>query len=666
VFENCISLKQVTIQNGVEKIGRYAFRGCINLLDVVFPSTLLTIEENAFEDCDSLHTVIIPDGVTSIKENAFNSCDNIYIIRIPDTINEIYNCAFGYKNVYYAGSKSQWGNIAVKDINALKYLNSLPVTFDADVVEYVNTGKMEYVLINNTYVLKFKNLDNSIKSFDFEKELPDYEIISLQEGAFENCRNLSSIILPDTIVEMGESAFKDCISLTSIKLPNSIKEISSYLLRGCNLLKEVIIPNGVEVIKNEALHTEGLNVIYIPSTVKVIENGGIGWRRQECTVYYDGSDINEIDIKYDYLIDAKYFENINSVKYIETDKYIYDLIDGNKVYNLYVLDETLISFDFDKIFLDYELISLRRYAFEKCYQLTNLTLPNTLQIIENHAFSNTQIKTIVIPDSVTFLAKDVFGNSSINAVALGNGVKQIDNFFDWDAANIYSLYIPRSVVSIVNSSLKNLPQDANVYYAGSEEEWNKFNLRTNANVVFEVEEFEFVENEKYLFDLVDGNQVYNFRNLDKKIRTFDFDTLYPDYELIEIGTEAFNNCILLRDVSLSDTLKRIKSKAFYCCEKIATITLPVNLEYIGTEAFYNTKISYLDIPDSVKVIGNNAFAANYSLREIHLSSSMTVLNDIFENSVKFIYVPNSIKEIDYNVFIDVSDTALILYEGTKN
>ena len=63
----------------------------------------------------------------------------------------------------------------------------------------------------------------------------------------------------------------------------------------------------------------------------------------------------------------------------------------------------------------------------------------------------------------------------------------------------------------------------------------------------------------------------------------------------------------LESVELSKTLKRIEYSAFKGCRNLKDILLPVGLEFIGKEAFCNTKLAGVSIPASVLKIEKRAF-----------------------------------------------------------
>lgn len=71
---------------------------------------------------------------------------------------------------------------------------------------------------------------------------------------FANCDTLTSITLPDTLVEIGAGAFMGCENLTSITLPENLKSIPSYAFSGCTSLTDVNLPAGVTSLGNGAFN----------------------------------------------------------------------------------------------------------------------------------------------------------------------------------------------------------------------------------------------------------------------------------------------------------------------------------------------------------------------------------------------------------------------------
>lgn len=83
------------------------------------------------------------------------------------------------------------------------------------------------------------------------------------------------------------------------------------------------------------------------------------------------------------------------------------------------------------------------------------------------------------------------------------------------------------------------------------------------------------------------------------------------YDVVEIEDDAFSMMTELSSVSLPSTLKKIGSRAFYGCKKIAIIYVPEGVETIGKDAFYGINRVKYDGKASGKpwgaeeVVGNN-------------------------------------------------------------
>ena len=85
-FENCSTLTEIILPDGLTTIGNSAFWGCTSLTSINLEDTAVkTIDSNAFFDCSSLKTVTLPRTVTEIADNAFWYCDNLTSINLGDT-----------------------------------------------------------------------------------------------------------------------------------------------------------------------------------------------------------------------------------------------------------------------------------------------------------------------------------------------------------------------------------------------------------------------------------------------------------------------------------------------------------------------------------------------------------------------------------------------------
>ena len=352
VFWKCEGLTEITIPNSVTSIKYGAFSGCSSLQNIEIPNSVTSIAGSAFEGCRSLTSIVIPDSVTIIMEGAFSGCGALTNINIPNSITIINNYTFSgcesLSSIVIPSSVTSIGNNAFQNcINLTRIeipysVTSIGGNVFGNTGYYNNTANWENnVLYIGNHLIKAKEeVSGAYKVKAGTKTIAYY--------AFEDCKGLTSVEIPNSVISIGTRAFSLCGLLTSIKIPNSVTNIGSYAFSGCSGLINVDIPNSVTSIGQGAFSNTG----YYNNTANW-DNG----------VLYLGK----------YLIDTK--ESISGS---------YAVKDGTIVigYRAFVNCEELISVEIPN-----SLISINDYAFQYCYKLTSITIPNSVRVIGNGAFS---------------------------------------------------------------------------------------------------------------------------------------------------------------------------------------------------------------------------------------------------------------------------------------
>jgi hypothetical protein len=82
-FYNCKYLREIVLNDGLQKIGRSAFSNCKSLESISVPSTVLQIGECAFARCESLREVMLHGEITEIVYRAFRKCESLEAFRFP-------------------------------------------------------------------------------------------------------------------------------------------------------------------------------------------------------------------------------------------------------------------------------------------------------------------------------------------------------------------------------------------------------------------------------------------------------------------------------------------------------------------------------------------------------------------------------------------------------
>lgn len=117
-------------------------------------------------------------------------------------------------------------------------------------------------------------------------------------------------------------------------------------------------------------------------------------------------------------------------------------------------------------------------AFRDCSSITSITIPNSVTSIGKSAFYGcSSLTNITIPDTVTSIDGYAFyGCSSITSITIPNGVPSIGNYLFNGCSSLTSITIPNSVTSIGGYAFNDCTSLTDVYYTGTEEEWNSISI----------------------------------------------------------------------------------------------------------------------------------------------------------------------------------------------
>ncbi|MGN0453347.1 MAG: leucine-rich repeat protein [Ruminococcus sp.] len=181
-FENCTSIENLTIPDGITTIGENAFRFCSNIKTVSFPDELTAINNGSFSFCESLVQVTLPDSVTTIGDYAFQGCEAMTSIKLPNDL-EILSSSL---------------------LTSCTSLTSIDIPAS---VKEIGQGALAHC-----YGLTSVTVPEGVTLID--------------GGAFSYCENLTSISLPDTLETVNGFAFSNCIKLMEITVPDSVIEIN--------------------------------------------------------------------------------------------------------------------------------------------------------------------------------------------------------------------------------------------------------------------------------------------------------------------------------------------------------------------------------------------------------------------------------------------------------
>lgn len=106
-FFSC-DLREVSLPEGIKKIGEHAFGANFALTRIQLPNTVRSIGASAFEKCESLEDVHLPERIVSIERSVFEDCRSLRTVNIPSSVQRIKSRAFsGIKDIKVNINKGQ-------------------------------------------------------------------------------------------------------------------------------------------------------------------------------------------------------------------------------------------------------------------------------------------------------------------------------------------------------------------------------------------------------------------------------------------------------------------------------------------------------------------------------------------------------------------------------
>lgn len=263
--------------------------------------------------------------------------------------------------------------------------------------------------------------------------------------------NTKDIIIPSTyqgvpVVKIARRAFYANKSILSVEIPDSVTSIGDDAFNSCSKLEKVTVEGNsrlTEVGDKAFFRCTHLTNITIPDGVTYIGD----WAFNGCTNIVEAT------------------MPATAIKHIPNDTLETVVITGGT--------------------------SIDDEAFDDCYCLTNISIPDSVTSIGNYAFSSCNLTSIIIPNSVTSIGKGAFIHcSDLTNITIPNSVTRIRESVFQYCEKLSSITIPDSVTSIDMMAFYDCAGLTNVYFTGTEEQWNNIAIDvdndalTNATITY--------------------------------------------------------------------------------------------------------------------------------------------------------------------------------------
>ncbi|MBQ6206234.1 MAG: leucine-rich repeat protein [Oscillospiraceae bacterium] len=299
------------------------------------------------------------------------------------------------------------------------------------------------------------------------------------------------------------------------------------------------------------------------------------------------------------------------------------------------------------------ITNIGKWAFLACDSLTSVTISNSVTNIGYGAFSDC---------------------TNLTSVTIGNSVTNIESVAFSGCISLARVTIPESVTSIDNGAFYWCSNLKDVYYSGSEMQWETILIGHDNDITFATVHYNsdgseeptpadnvmargncgenltwVLTNDCALTISGTGQMTDYYSSVDVPWSGYSFrriTSVIIQNGVTSIGNYAFFGCNDLTDVTIPDSITSIGDSAFDGCRRLTHITLPDNVTVIEWYAFYGCSgLTSITIPSSVTSIGGYAFYGCSSLKSV--------------------YIPISVIRMGKNVCAGCSSLTDIYYQGTE-
>ena len=448
----------------VKEIKKELFLNNTYIEKLVIPETVTTLGYKMCYGCTNLKEVTLPDNISVIPDYAFEKCTLLEKVNIPQSLVQIRNDAFA----------------------------------ESGIKEFVAPDSFKEI-----WGYAFKDCKN-LEKVDLNKTT------SIGDMSFENCTKLSSIVLPNTLVELGTYVFSGCTLLNNIEMPSNPIEITNTFIYGSGYYNDaknwengiLYVDNYLITTNNDLLNQQSINVKEgtIVIAINAFTNNG---KNLKSIVLPEGLKI----------IGSSAFSSLYSLSQINIPSSVISI--GNNAFGATDLYKNQSNWENRGFYIDNWLLAVDNVKMTefsvkegtvgvsdgksdtslfptKATSISSLTLPSTLKYIGNRSFARLKITSLELPETLETMKEGAFMNCAfLESVNLEDciNLKSIGNQAFSNCA-IKEITIPSNVLEMGELIFNHNSVDLLVHCQFSEkpEGWNNnwdYTYSTKAKIIVE-------------------------------------------------------------------------------------------------------------------------------------------------------------------------------------
>lgn len=471
---------------------------------------------------------------------------------------------------------------------------------------------------------------------------------------------ITSLTLPETVLELRSNAVASCEKLTSVTLPQSLVVINRMNFFSCNALSEVTIPASVRYIGDTSFRfCDALRKITFEGVCPAIDMDCFSVLPDDAVAYVPDDQLEAYTAAFE---NAGSTVNVKpsgkNAVLVENNGYVEDEFDFDAStgtitsYNGYAtylaIPETIGGAPVKAIgpeafarhsylaFLELPegLESIGDSAFYNCETLGRVRFPSTLKTIGSNAFYNAYKSSVLELTSVENIGDYAFYFAGLKgSLELPEGLKSIgENAFEACTNMGANLYLPSTLESIGSNAFKG---DYNIQYIVLESPTAPMlgeNVFAGCDYLYDIDlnahgtRQEMQQWQAYVDALGLPCRVWRAQD--------------PTAQSPEKGAYQYENRVLTEYTGTKtrihphltvskEPVVGLGDGVFKDSQTIEYFSVAHNDEFttIGAESFMNSSLREVDLFDSVTTIGARAFANCAQLETLTLPDSLTTIGE---------------------------------------